>query len=56
MYKSYRMSNTEQVATVGPQMVAGIRYLNEVAAPTTTTADRGQYKIIAYVSISNALS
>ena len=32
MYKSYRMSNTEQVATVGPQMVAGIRYRNEVAA------------------------
>ena len=26
------MSNTEQVATVGPQMVAGIRFRNEVAA------------------------
>ena len=35
MYKSYRMSNTEQVATVGPQMVAGIRYRNEVAAATS---------------------
>ena len=34
MYKSYRMRNTEQVATVGPQMVAGIRYRNEVAAAT----------------------
>ena len=28
------MSNTEQVATVGPQMVTGIRYRNEVAAAT----------------------
>ena len=36
MYKSYyRMSNTEQVATVGPQMVVGIRYRNEVAAATS---------------------
>jgi len=34
MYKSYRMSNTEQVATVGPQMVVGTRYWNEVAAAT----------------------
>ena len=29
MYKSYRMSTA-----VGPQMVAGIRYRNEVAAAT----------------------
>ena len=35
MYKSYRMRNTEQVATVGPQMVTGIRYRNEVAAATS---------------------
>jgi len=35
MYKSYRMSNTEQVATVGPQMVVGIHYQNEVAAGTS---------------------
>jgi len=34
MYKSYRMSNTEQVATVGPQMVVGTRYWNEVAVAT----------------------
>ncbi len=34
MYKSYRMSNTEQVATVGPQMLVGTRYWNEVAAAT----------------------
>ena len=42
MYKSYRMGNTEQVATVGPQtpleMVVEIRYRNEVAAATTLTA------------------
>ena len=31
MYKSYRMSNTEQDATVGSQMVAGIHYRNGVA-------------------------
>ena len=35
MYESYRMSNTEQVATVGPQMVVGTRYWNEVAAATS---------------------
>ena len=29
------MSNSEQVATVGPQMVAGIRCRNEVAAATS---------------------
>ena len=34
-YKSYRMSNSEQVATVGPQMVAGICYWNKVAAATS---------------------
>jgi hypothetical protein len=34
MYKSHRMSNTEQVATVGPQMVMGICYRNEVAVAT----------------------
>ena len=28
------MRNTEQVATVGSQMVAGIRYRNEVATAT----------------------
>ena len=33
--KSYRMSNTEQVATAGPQAVAGTRYQNEVAAATS---------------------
>ena len=33
--KSYRMSNTEQVATVGPQMVGGIHYWNKEAAATS---------------------
>ena len=33
--KSYRMSNTEQVATIGPQMVRGIHYQNKEAAATS---------------------
>ena len=37
------MSNAEQVATVGPQMVAGIRYRNEVAATSHNRAMRDVY-------------
>ena len=33
--KSYRMSNIEQVATVGPQLVGGTHYQNKVAAATS---------------------